>query len=73
MTKDDFDEILRQAGIMFKKGGSLNISKVRRFQSGKNIIKNTKSSADWYSDMFNSPEMQQWINSFTTGEYNNYE
>lgn len=73
MTKDDFDEILRQAGIMFKKGGSLNISKVRRFQSGKNIIRNTKSSADWYSDMFNSPEMQQWINSFTTGEYNNYE
>ena len=74
MTKDDFDKILKDAGIMFKKGGSLNIARVRQFKDGGNgPVKNTTSTADWFTDMYSSPEMMQWLDSFTTGEYNNFE
>lgn len=73
MTKDDFDQILRDAGIMFKRGGSLNIAKVRRFYNGgSGPKKNTTSTANWFTDMYSSPEMQQWLNSFTSGEYEKF-
>jgi hypothetical protein len=32
VTRDEFNEILRNAGILFKKGGSLNLSNVRKFK-----------------------------------------
>lgn len=71
VTKDEFNEILKNAGILFKKGGSLNLSNVRKFkQAGK--ISNTRSTANWYSDMFNQPEMQTWLGTFNKDNYQNF-
>lgn len=71
VTRDEFNEILRNAGILFKKGGSLNLSTVRKFkQAGK--ISNTRSTANWYSDMFTQPEMQTWLNTFNKNNYQDF-
>lgn len=41
MTKDEFDQILKDAGIYFKKGGTLNLNNVRKFYLGGKNYKNT--------------------------------
>jgi hypothetical protein len=40
MTKEEFNEILKNAGILFKKGGSLDLNKVHKFQNGGSWRKN---------------------------------
>lgn len=58
-----FSDIVRELGL-FKQGGSLNMSKLRKFQSGGKS--NTTVDADWYNDVFKSSYMQNWINDLIT-------
>lgn len=59
-------------GIEFdKKGGTLNLSNVRKFQNGKTIT-NTTSKADWFNDMFSSDAMQKWIDAYTLNDYQKF-
>lgn len=59
-------------GIEFdKKGGTLNLSNVRKFQNGKTIT-NTTSKADWFKDMFSSNAMQKWIDAYTLDDYQKF-
>lgn len=59
-------------GIEFdKKGGTLNLANVRKFQNGKNIT-NTTSKADWFKDMFSSDAMQKWIDAYTLNDYQKF-
>lgn len=58
-----FSDIVQELGL-FKQGGSLNMSKLRKFYSGGKS--NTTVDADWYNDMFKSSHMQNWINDLIT-------
>ena len=59
-------------GIEFdKKGGTLNLANVRKFQNGKNIT-NTTSKADWFKNMFSSDAMQKWIDAYTLNDYQKF-
>lgn len=61
-----------ELGIEFdKKGGTLNLANVRKFQNGKTIT-NTTSKANWFSDMFSSDAMQKWIDSYTLDNYQKF-
>ena len=54
-----------------KDGGVLNISKVRKYAGGQNIT-NTTSKANWFSDMFSSDTMKNWLSTFDTSNYENF-
>lgn len=60
MTIDEFDAMLKQAGIKFKQGGNININKVRKFKNSGSIT-NTKSTATWYDDMYNQNPMKNFL------------
>lgn len=64
-TLNEFNKILKDAGIKFQKGGSLNLKKVRQFSGGG--VSNTKSTATWYDDMYNSEAWKNYINKFISG------
>ena len=54
-----------------KKGGNLNMSRVRSFKNSGSIT-NTSSSAIWYDDMFKHSSMQDWLNTFNIDNYKNF-
>ena len=58
--------------VFRKEGGILN--RIRKFQdgTGKKGITNTTSTANWYEHMFNSPEFQNWINTFDKTNYKKF-
>lgn len=49
-----------------KKGGTLNLEKVRKFYSGG--ISNTKSSANWFDHIYKHNSFMDYINSIDTDE-----
>lgn len=64
-------ELLEKNGITtyYKRGGSFD--HVRKFkEAGK--ITNTTSKANWYEHMFQSPEMQQWIDAYGLNDYQKF-
>lgn len=64
-------ELLEKNGITtyYKHGGSFY--HVRKFkEAGK--ITNTTSKANWYEHMFQSPEMQQWIDAYGLNDYKKF-
>lgn len=68
-----WSDIVKKYGLR-KEGGTINIIKVRQFSGGgKGLKTNTTSTANWFTDIYSSPEMRQWLDSFTSGEYNNFE
>ena len=69
--KQSFKELLKANGIIYKQGGSLNLSNVRKFQKAGKIT-NTSSTANWFSDMFQSKHMQDWLNTFNQDNYENF-
>ena len=65
-----FENLIKDLGI-FKEGGSLNIDKVRKFkEAGK--ITNTTSKANWFADMYSSPEMTKWLNTFNVDNFEDF-
>jgi len=65
----NFKELLDKYKIKHKQGGTLD--RVRKFkEAGK--ITNTTSKANWFTDMFNSPEMTNWLNTFNTDNFENF-
>jgi hypothetical protein len=65
-----FENLIKDLGI-FKEGGSLNIDKVRKFkEAGK--ITNTTSKANWFTDMYSSPEMTKWLNTFNVDNFEDF-
>jgi len=65
-----FEDLIKDLGI-FKEGGSLSIDKVRKFkEAGK--ITNTTSKANWFTDMFSSPEMTNWLKTFNVDNFEDF-
>ena len=65
-----FEDLIKDLGI-FKEGGQLNIDKVRKFkEAGK--ITNTTSKANWFTDMFSSPEMTNWLKTFNVNNFEDF-
>ena len=65
-----FENLIKDLGI-FKEGGSLNINRVRKFkEAGK--ITNTTSKANWFTDMYSSPEMTKWLNTFNVDNFEDF-
>lgn len=62
MTVDEFNEMLKKAGIIFKEGGSLNINRVRSYQnaSGGGIKLNTEVQ-NYSNDVKLSPSTFQFL------------
>lgn len=59
-------------GIEFdKKGGTLNLSNVRKLAKGDQVT-NTTSKANWFNDMFSSDAMQKWIDAYTLNDYQKF-
>ena len=69
MTKEEFNEILKKAGILFKHGGSFE--NVRKFQQAGKLT-NTTSNANWFDDMYKSKEMQNWLNTFNADNFEDF-
>lgn len=64
-------ELLEKNGITtyYKRGGSFD--HVRKFkEAGK--ITNTTSKANWYADMYSSPEMAKWLNTFNADNFEDF-
>lgn len=65
-----FEDLIKDLGI-FKEGGQLNIDKVRKFkEAGK--ITNTTSKANWFTDMYSSPEMTKWLGTFNVDNFEDF-
>ena len=64
-------ELLEKNGITtyYKQGGSFD--HVRKFKDAGKIT-NTTSKANWYEHMFQSPEMQQWIDAYGINDYQKF-
>jgi hypothetical protein len=64
-------ELLEKNGITtyYKRGGSFD--HVRKFKDAGKIT-NTASKANWYDHMFQSPEMQQWIDAYGLNDYQKF-
>jgi hypothetical protein len=64
-------ELLEKSGITtyYKRGGSFD--HVRKFKDAGKIT-NTTSKANWYEHMFQSPEMQQWIDAYGLNDYQKF-
>lgn len=58
-----FGDLLREVGIKYKLGG--------KFVGGGNI-RDVRSTADWYTDMYSSNEMQNWLKNIDTSNYQNF-
>jgi hypothetical protein len=65
----NYKKLLKDYGIMHKQGGTLD--RVRKFkEAGK--ITNTTSKANWFADMFSSPEMTNWLKTFNVDNFEDF-
>lgn len=64
-------ELLEKNGITtyYKQGGSFD--HVRKFKDAGKIT-NTTSKANWFENMFQSPEMQKWIDAYGLNDYQKF-
>ena len=68
-----FKDLLSKYNIVYKHGGSLNTSNIRKFNiGGTSSISNTRSTANWFLDMFQSKQMQDWLNTFNQDNYESF-
>lgn len=71
--KEIWNIIQEQQKLNKNKNGGI-LDRVRKFQAGtgKEGITNTTSTANWYEHMFNSPEFQNWVNTFDKTNYKKF-
>lgn len=64
-------ELLEKNGITtyYKQGGSFD--HVRKFKDAGKLT-NTTSKANWFEHMYSSPEMAQWLDSYTLNDYQKF-
>ena len=62
-------DIVKKYGLL-KKGGTLNMTKVRSFKNSGSITNTSTNGVNWYEDMFKHKSMQDWLNKY---DVNNYE
>lgn len=65
----NFKQLLDKYGIKHKQGGTLD--KVRKFKDAGKLT-NATSKANWFEHMFNSPEMTDWLKSYSLQNYNEF-
>lgn len=72
MTIREFNEILKNSGVKFKMGGTLNMKKVRSFKNSGTITNTSSNGVDWYKDMFKHRSMQDWLDTYNVDNYEDF-
>lgn len=62
-------DIVKKYGLR-KKGGTLDMIKVRSFKNSGSITNTSADGVNWYEDMFKHKSMKDWLNKY---DVNNYE
>ena len=65
----DFNDILQKNNILYKEGGKFTA--VRKYQLGDPIT-NVKGTAKWFEDMYSHKSMQDWIKTWNTDNYEDF-
>lgn len=67
-VKETFKNILREYGS-YKEGGKFTV--VKKYQLGDPIT-NVKGTAKWFEDMYSHKSMQDWIKTWNTNNYEDF-
>lgn len=71
ILENTWADIVKKYGLR-KKGGTLNMIKVRSFKNSGSITNTSTNGANWYEDMFKHKSMQNWLNTYNVNNYEDF-